>query len=103
LVRAVGAAWNFTCGLRFPPQIEAKCRTSAVAEKNEEIIALIGRRLREAAEASLESKLPESVQLGLQRLSRIEVDARASRDATHFRHQSEQEAAASAAAQPPPE
>jgi len=41
------------------------------------------------------------MQLGLRRLSRIEVDARASRDAARSRQQSEQEAAASAAARPP--
>jgi hypothetical protein len=39
-----------------------------VAGKNEEIVTLIGRRLREAADTGRASELPESIRLGLKRL-----------------------------------
>jgi hypothetical protein len=40
-----------------------------VAEKNMEIVAFIGRRLREAVESGQASPLPDSIQLSLNRLS----------------------------------
>ena len=42
-------------------------------EKNKEIVALIGRRLREAADAGQPSELPESIRIGLERLDDFET------------------------------
>jgi hypothetical protein len=62
---------NFPCRLVFSSRTRDKCRTSDVAEKNKEMIRLIGRRLREAA-AAADVELPTSILNGLEQLSEIE-------------------------------
>jgi hypothetical protein len=71
LARAVDANWNFRCSPGFTPQIELNAGNAGidVAEKNKEITDVIGRRLREAADAERTGQLPESIQAGLERLS----------------------------------
>jgi hypothetical protein len=44
-----------------------------VAEKNKEIVTLIGRRLREAANTGQASELPESIRRGLERLGNLKT------------------------------
>jgi hypothetical protein len=52
-----------------------------VAEKNKEIVTLIGRRLREAAESGQASELPDSIRLGLERLDGLDTAVSGSEDA----------------------
>jgi hypothetical protein len=82
LARAVDANWNFRCSPGFTPQIELNAGID-VAEKNKEITDVIGRRLREAADAERTGQLPESIQAGLERLNAIGIGSKADRDATH--------------------
>jgi hypothetical protein len=42
-------------------------------EKSKEIVTLIGRRLREAADTGQASELPESIRLGLERLDGLDT------------------------------
>jgi hypothetical protein len=51
-----------------------------VAEKNKEIIDVIGRRLREAADVERAGQLAESIQAGLERLNAIEIGSEADQD-----------------------
>jgi hypothetical protein len=44
-----------------------------VAEKDKEIVTLIGRRLREAAELGQASELPDAIRLGLERLDGLDT------------------------------
>ena len=44
-----------------------------MAEKNKEIVTLIGRRLREAAESGQASELPDAIRLGLERLDGLDT------------------------------
>jgi hypothetical protein len=49
-------------------------RDSVVAEKNKEIMRLIGRRLREAS-AGADEELPPAILSGLERLSALQLAA----------------------------
>ncbi len=42
-------------------------------EKNNEIVTLIGRRLREAVDAGQARELPQSMRVGLERLDELET------------------------------
>jgi hypothetical protein len=44
-----------------------------VTEKNKEIVTLIGRRLREAAESGQARELPDAIRLGLERLDGLDT------------------------------
>jgi hypothetical protein len=66
-------AWNFPWLLGFTPQIETNAGRLDVAEKNKEIVTLIGRRLREAAESGQASELPDAIRLGLERLDVLDT------------------------------
>jgi hypothetical protein len=54
-----------------------------VAGKNEHIVTLIGRRLREAADTGRASELPESIRLGLKRLGDLKTIVLPSRLSGH--------------------
>jgi hypothetical protein len=54
----------------------------AVAERNMEMMMLIGRRLREAADAGQDGPLPESIQRGLARLGGLDAGSGGNSDKT---------------------
>jgi hypothetical protein len=57
----------------FTPQIETNAGYLDVAGKNKEIVTVIGRRLREAAESGQASELPDAIRLGLERLDGLDT------------------------------
>ncbi len=64
---------TFRGGSGSHPKIETNAGFLDVAEKNKEIVMLIGRRLREAANAGQASELPESIRRGLERLGDLKT------------------------------
>jgi hypothetical protein len=62
-----------------------------VAERNKEIIDVIGRRLREAADVERPGQLSETIQAGLDRLKAIEIGSKADQDGANRGRQAEPE------------
>jgi len=61
----------------------------AEKKKNMEIVAFIGRRLREAAEVGQASLLPDSIQLSLNRLDSVKTESGSDDDASRPSHRDE--------------